>query len=284
MAKKDFMSLMKEKTIDVRPSVLSAEENIKSQIVVLDSLRDLIPPLTDEELFQLEQNLVQHGVKDPLTLWETTGIVAGINGNDSPVYILVDGHNRYQFIKKHQLDFRLNLLQFTSLDDVREYMIDYQLGRRNLTLEQASYLRGLRYLKQKTARGGSAAIDTPRVNVSETLAKEFGVSSRTIKRDGEYAASLQKLDPGTRREVLAGKQKMPRSKIYSLPGPEMEQTIEADGESKSKSLMLAAPLGHKRVTHLQSQIRELTNSDLTHQSCVKLLEKATELLTLLSPK
>ncbi|WP_375448475.1 hypothetical protein [uncultured Fibrella sp.] len=271
MAKKDFMSLMKEKTVDVRPSLLSAEGNIKSQIVVLEQLRDLIPPLTSDELTQLEQNVLKHGVKDPLTIWETTDTIAGIGSEDVPVYVLVDGHNRNQIIQKHHLDFRINLVRFASLDEVKDYMIDYQLGRRNLTSEQASYLRGMRYNQQKAFRGSNLRAEAPTVNVAETLAAEYGVSSRTIKRDGEFAASLENADPSIKRDVLAGK--LPKSAVQNVTNAgEDESTIDLGSK------------GNKRITNLQTQIRKLANSDLTAQSCADLLQKTNELMTLLRPK
>lgn len=282
MAKKDFMSLMKEKTVDVRPSLLSAEENIKSQLVVLDQLRDLIPPLTGDELTQLEQNVLKHGVKDPLTIWETTDLIADTGSDNVPVYVLVDGHNRHQIIQKHQLDFRINLVRFASLADVQDYMIDYQLGRRNLKPEQASYLRGMRYNQQKALRGSNLRADAPALNVAEILATEYGVSSRTIKRDGEFAANLENADPHIKRDVLSGK----------LAKSALQRVSETDEDSPTKATTLPAHEAitelrnktNKRAVALQNHIRKLANSDLTAQSCGELLQKTSELLTLLRPK
>ena len=284
MAAKDFMNLMKEKTVDVRPSMLSAEENIKSQLIVLDQLRDLIPPLTDEELTQLEQNILQHGVKDPLTIWETTAATAGLDDTASPVYVLIDGHNRYRIIRKHHLDFRLNLVWFATLDEVKKYMIDYQLGRRNLTQEQASYLRGMRYLQQKSARGSNLRADAPVVNVSEALAKEYGVSSRTIKRDGEFASGLEKLDPALRRDVLSGKQKLPKSAIHALNQTSGNKSAESDSDVSDEKPTVVTSRTSRKIAVLQDCIRQLANSDLNPRSCSELIQKATDLLGLFPPK
>jgi hypothetical protein len=48
---------------------------------ILKELEILIPPLTSEEFKQLERNILEEGIRDPLVTW---------NG------ILVDGHNRYR--------------------------------------------------------------------------------------------------------------------------------------------------------------------------------------------
>ncbi len=283
MAKKDFMALMKEKTVEMRPSVLSAEENIKRQIVVLDQLRDLIQPLTAEEFELLEQNILKYGVKDPLTIWETTDIIAGLGNLNVDVYVLVDGHNRNQIIQKHSLDFRINIMQFASLDDVKEYMIDYQLGRRNLTSEQASYLRGMRYNQQKARRGSNLRTTEPQVNMAEALATEYGVSSRTIKRDGEFAASLEKLPPEAKRDVLAGK--LPKSVVSK--GAQIGEEVSSIAGNIPASDVDSDPAGGTvtdNIAQLEVQIRKLANGALNQKTGAKLIKKTNDLLRLLASK
>lgn len=286
MATKDFMNLMKVKTTDLKPSLLSAEEAIKSQITVLDALRDLIPPLADDESVQLEQNILKHGIKDPLTIWETTAAVAGIEGEEKPVYVLVDGHNRYAFSQTYKLDFRINLVRFLTLDEVKEYMIDYQLGRRNLTTEQISYLRGMRYLQQKSMRGSNLQAGAPQINVSETLAREYGVSSRTIKRDGDFASGVEKLTPILKREVLSGKTKLPKSALNALAKEKTTEPVEQLAEKQTRSIAGADQNDELRTTieALQADIRTLASGPLDNRSCKQLLKKINALLTVNSPK
>lgn len=283
MAKKDFMTLMRDKTVDVRPSLLSVEEHIKSQVVILDQLHNLIPPLTGDELSQLEQNVLKHGVKDPLTIWETTARSAGTGPEETPAYILIDGHNRHQLIQKHQLDFRINLVQFTSLEEVKDYMIAYQLGRRNLTPEQASYLRGLRYNRQKVRRGTNLQSDAPLVNVAQVLAAEYGVSSRTIKRDGEFAAGLEQVDPDTKRNVLAGK--LPKSILQPLNKSRILAPTQLINGSNQPNLVGLTPAGAtNQIDLLKDQIRRLAKGGLDTSACMELAQKANDLLVLLRSK
>jgi len=282
MAKKDFMNLMKEKTTDLRPSLLSSEENIKGQITILEPLRDLIPALTSEEQEQLEQNVRRHGIKDPLTIWETTARTAGTGDSETPVFVLIDGHNRYFISQRYKLDFRIHLVRFASLDEVKDYMIDYQLGRRNLTPEQASYLRGMRYLQQKSMRGSNLQAGTPQVNVSETLAKEYGVSSRTIKRDGEFAAGLEKLAPELRKKILAGTETLPKSAINALAKAEPDSPIETVEAILTSTAVADADLSGE--TALQNEIRKLANGRLDRRTCQRLIAKINELMTLQSSK
>lgn len=285
MAKKDFMNIMKEKTSDLRPSLLSSEENIKSQIVVIDQLRDLIPPLTVDELNQLELNILKHGVKDPLSIWETTAAIAQIDDSNTPVFVLIDGHNRYDICKKNRLDYRINLLKFASLDEVKDYMIDFQLGRRNLTPEQASYLRGLRYLQQKSMRGGDKFANEGQQDVSIALATEYGVSSRTIKRDGEFASGLNKLSTDLKQEILTGKQKLPKSTINAISKLETTGPLESIEEINSQLSKINHPSPEKQlspqVVQLQSEIREIAKGSLNKSDCESILDRVNQLLAIL---
>lgn len=92
------------------------------------------------------------------------------------------------------------------------WIINNQLGRRNLHPDQASYLRGKRYNGEKQDRGGergnqyTVAKDQndnlPKTN--ERLAAEYNVSPATITRDGQYAASVDALAKAGSVEVPAG--------------------------------------------------------------------------------
>lgn len=55
--------------------------------------KDLIPPLTTEELEMLEESIVANGCESPLIVW---------NG------IIVDGHNRYAICHKRGIPFMVS--------------------------------------------------------------------------------------------------------------------------------------------------------------------------------
>ncbi len=117
------------------------------------------------------------------------------------------------------------------MDEVRAFMIENQLGRRNLTPEQTSYLRGLRYRDEKGERGKynrsnhkgknvpyeevtspeAPEIASERTNLAnrastaQKLAKQFNVNEKTIKRDAAFVAGVEKLAPELKAAVLSGK-------------------------------------------------------------------------------
>ena len=92
---------------------------------ILKELEVLIPPLTSEEFKQLERNILEEGIRDPLVTW---------NG------ILVDGHNRYRIATEYDIDFVTVEKEFADMNAVKEWMINNQFGRRNLNNYQRSVL------------------------------------------------------------------------------------------------------------------------------------------------
>ena len=94
-------------------------------IEIKEEFKKLIPALTAEEFKQLEENILKDGIRDPLVLW---------NG------YLIDGHNRYQIAFKHGLEYKTIDKEFKDESQVKEWMINNQFGRRNLSNYQRSVL------------------------------------------------------------------------------------------------------------------------------------------------
>ncbi|MEA5429380.1 ParB N-terminal domain-containing protein [Arcicella lustrica] len=231
MAKNIKMSIAEKARVAITNSSFSPLESIKQNITVLEELKSFIPPLLDSELAQLKANLLANGCKDPLLLWETTKDIIGLGSEFEPAYVLIDGHNRYGICKEFGITFNVQLLSFNSFKEVKEHMIDLQLGRRNLNAQQVSYLRGLRYNTEKNdvignLQGKKEEIDSngqnvhlekePKITTAERLAKEYNVGEKTIRRDAAFAEGLEKLTPTLRNEVLSGKKKVDKNKIQLL--------------------------------------------------------------------
>jgi N6-adenosine-specific RNA methylase IME4/ParB-like chromosome segregation protein Spo0J len=84
---------------------------------ILQELEILIPPLSNEEFKQLERNILEEGIREPLITW---------NG------ILIDGHNRYRIAQEHDINYETLEKEFEDLNAVKIWMVNNQLGRRNL--------------------------------------------------------------------------------------------------------------------------------------------------------
>lgn len=250
MTKKNYTAALSTKTI-IKDQSLLRHGDIKTLLRRVPELEALIPPLHPNEFRQLEANLLREGCRDALLVWETTEAELNPGGSDGVVYALVDGYNRHRICTEHDLDFKIHLRPFENLAQVRQFMIDNQLGRRNLTPEQVSYLRGLRYLAEKGDRGKYGRSGKKGQNVpfdaaspneandahkgqnvpygndpggptAERLAAQYKVNAKTIKRDAEFAAGLNRLAPDLRTEILSGRQSVNKADLQRLgkqPGP-----------------------------------------------------------------
>ena len=87
------------------------------QIEIKEEFKKLIPPLTNEEYKQLESNCLEEGIREKILLWKN---------------YIIDGHNRYNIAKQWNLDFETESKSFKNEDEVKEWMILNQFGRRNL--------------------------------------------------------------------------------------------------------------------------------------------------------
>lgn len=189
-------------------------------LVILPELEEFIIPLQKDEYAQLEQNIKEEGCREPLTIWA--------NNNK---YILIDGHNRYKICNKYGISFNINKLKFENIENVKIWIINNQLGRRNLNPDQLSYFRGLKYERLKQNKGGYKAFLSKGQKgtlTSEKLAKEFKVSERTIKRDSKYARGLDfigGMNPLLRKMILNGDSKITKSGINLLGNPENQKRI-----------------------------------------------------------
>ena len=101
-----------------------------------------IPPLTDDEFKQLEENILKEGkLISPLIVWGNT---------------LVDGHNRYEIVQEHpEISFSTMPLPFESREEALAWICKNQLGRRNLTPEQKKFLIGKQYSVEHRKPGGN---------------------------------------------------------------------------------------------------------------------------------
>lgn len=141
-------------------------------------LKSLIPPLSDEEFKQLEENVKTEGCRDALVIWHGT---------------IIDGHNRYKICQQSGITFKTEEKEFADRDEAAEWIIRNQFGRRNLSLAQRSELAmKLKPAIQKKAKenqGRRNDINFPQnsnksrpIDTYDELAKIAGVSSDTIRK------------------------------------------------------------------------------------------------------
>ena len=179
-----------------------------------------IPPLTFEELEQLEKNIVNDGkVINPIIVW---------NG------LIVDGHNRYTILQKHpDIPYTVHEKEFADRYEAIIWICKNQLGRRNLTPEQKKYLVGKQYEAEKGSHGandgfrgnqhelvsaGKRHLPTG-TQTCKRIAKDNGVGKTYVKDAELYAKGVDAAEeavPGTRQKVLSGEVRPTAAEIASV--------------------------------------------------------------------
>ena len=89
---------------------------------VLPELTELLPPLSDEQLSFLEADLLKNGCYTPIIVNEDLQVV--------------DGHNRFRICEQHDLPFQMAVFAFDDLLEAKQWALDTQKSRRNLTVNE----------------------------------------------------------------------------------------------------------------------------------------------------
>ena len=180
-----------------------------------------IPPLTDDEFKQLEENILKEGkLLSPLIVWGNT---------------LVDGHNRYEIVQEHpEISFSTMPLRFENREEAIAWICRNQLGRRNLSPEQKRYLLGKQYEAEKKAakifrgnqytlakKSGGAHDDNHHSGkkTCDRIAEENGVSRASVLRASHYTRGIDiadNLSPGIKQKVFSGEVKFTNEEMSKL--------------------------------------------------------------------
>lgn len=173
-------------------------------------LKNLLPPLTDEEYKQLEKNIVDNGFDRNFPIMEWHGYIA-------------DGHNRYSICKKNNIDPVIGTLAYDTKEEVMEWMLDIQLGRRNLSpIQRIAVTEKYRPIYEKQAllnkqvamqearknndknKSEQISVNLPKtdpINTSEKLANIAGVSEKTYRMGTKV---LNSSNEDVKQRVLSG--------------------------------------------------------------------------------
>lgn len=146
-----------------------------------EEFKNLIPALSDEEFEQLEQNILSEGCRDAIVTWQGT---------------IIDGHNRYNVCTKHNIEFNVVEKDFASKQDVVNWIVLNQFGRRNISNYNRALLalrlknnfsekakeKQLSTLKQNIVTVNQKSDERDEFNTYKELAKTAGISHDTIHK------------------------------------------------------------------------------------------------------
>lgn len=119
--------------------IKKTSHKVEAQDLKIDEgYKTLIRPLSEQEFTQLEENILQNGILNPI-----------IVTNDNTI---IDGHHRHRIALKYNLPIPIKVMNFNNRSDTELWIIKNQFSRRNLS----KYERGLLALKLKPIIAASA--------------------------------------------------------------------------------------------------------------------------------
>ena len=200
-------------------------------------LRDLLPPLTDDEYKQLEKNIVENGFDKNFPIMEWRGYI-------------VDGHNRYSICQKHNIEYVVGTLAYETKEEVMQWMLDIQLGRRNLSpIQRIAVTEKYRPIYEKQAKenlekggrkGGLTTQNKPlsnltnplnSVNTNKKLADIAGVKPTTYKMGAKV---LNSDNEDLKQRVLSGETSI--SAGYKELQDEKKKTQSSDNQTREYNI------------------------------------------------
>jgi N6-adenosine-specific RNA methylase IME4 len=230
-------------------------------------LKSLIPPLTAEEFKQLETNVLAEGIREPIITWQGT---------------IVDGHNRYELAQMYDLPFKVKEMAFASMEDCMDWMINNQLGRRNVTEPQKAYLIGKKYEneKQREGRPNTKLEQNVPVSTAERLGEEFGISHIQVKRNEDFAKGvdlLANVEPELKGQILQGKSDLNKQDVQEFG----KISKQAQKEVKQSAIFVSDEELKRQINERASEMAKVKLAEMEEEKKRKIEEKKAERIELI---
>lgn len=231
-------------------------------IQIKKEFKELIPSLTADEFKQLEDNCLEEGIREKIITWKG---------------YIIDGHNRYEIAQRWNLDYETEEKHFNNEHDVIEWMLNNQLGRRNVTKEQKDYLIGKRYENEKQRQGtrNDLTLDQndPKLSTAEKIAKEVGVGEAQVKRNEQFAKGVDRLGNDLKQQVLQGKVKINKADLQELAKAEDTFVATSEKEILAKAKELKEQRKQEYKEKIQQRIEKKVQEEPISKEEQELLDK-----------
>ena len=221
-----------------------------------------IPPLREEELKQLEENILADGVViNPLIIWDG---------------VIVDGHNRYRILQKHpEIQFTTYEKAFSDRYEAIAWICKNQLGRRNLTPEQRKYLIGKQYEAEKQSNGGARKSSMKksvgqndqlieRKHTRRRIADENNVNESFVRRAESFANGVdaaEAVEPGIKQSILSGTLKVTNQDVSAIAKAPPEERL-ALVQQLRQAKEIEKPKPKRSATETLQAIRDISENML----------------------
>lgn len=216
-----------------------------SETKVDPSLKALMREQTEDERFSLTESMKAHAKRSPegegnreaAIVWKGRGII-------------VDGMNRKEVADGEGFAFKYVEQPFASMAEARRFVLENQLGRRNLDATDFHRLLGQLYVDRR-GKGGNAA---------KEIAEANGTSVSTVKRAGRIADALASLTAGAQKHAAT----LDDDSILLLAQTPRKQQMALAKElkaakkgTKAKAELQPKDLRNRMVNKVQSAARDL---------------------------
>lgn len=235
--------------------------------VIDPELRDLLPYITSEEREALTADILKNGCYSPMICMEDM--------------TLVDGHHRYDICTAHNIPYRMVILDFEDKLDAKEWMVNTQKGRRNLSVYQLGQIA----LKLKDdiearakARQGTrtdllvnSSKGSEDVHTRVELAKSVGIGDQTMGR----IMKIEESAPAPIKEALT-KNLVSVNKAYNMT-KKLKNMPEEEREEAAKELLRQDELKQYQQIDEECVIAKAVNDAIYKTSKVDSSERAVRL-------
>lgn len=215
---------------------------------IYPEIQSFLPSLSESEEQELRDSIRLEGVRDPILFVVFQG-----------ERVLVDGHHRYKIASELNIDCPSRELNFSfsSLEEIKYWVLCNQLSRRNLTDQQKKFFIGLKYQMLKGGHGGSRTARSKSRKVSDVVAEQENVSPSYVLRASDFATGvdlIKQVDSNLSDLVLSGRSGVSDGEVQKLS--KLAKTIERE---KLPALVRSVFVRQKsEVDHNQVQVNQET--------------------------
>ena len=167
------------------------------ELKINEKFRTVAPPLSENEMRLLREDILANGCRDPLVVWNST---------------IVDGHHRYKICRENNIPFLVMEMEFKDEDEALIWIAKNQLGRRNLNSFQRCELvlplkSALTVEAEKRRRNSisryrkSGETNGPGIDTRDILSEMAGVSHGLLR---QVKKILDEADECTKEKLRRG--------------------------------------------------------------------------------
>lgn len=188
------------------------------ELKINEKFRSVAPPLSENEMRLLREDILANGCRDPLIVW------AGV---------IVDGHHRYKVCRENNIPFLVMEMEFKDENEALVWIAKNQLGRRNLNsfqrCELVLPLKSALIVEAEKRRRNSISryrkcgeTNGPGIDTRDILSEMAGVSHGLLR---QVKIILDEADEDTKEKLRRGEIRVNTAykQILAAKSPAKEQ-------------------------------------------------------------